>query len=349
MDEELTYPELDDQDQEELAGDAARTQTAARGEDIAPVQRPTNAIQPGSGFTYATQGPGDWSRTIAKQLPDGTVVQIPANAVNFGAASGAPYQAPDKGVAAMNAMLSKLPMKGIADAQAATNMGIKFTALRQYQAMINAGVPEATAFRRLAPMLLGSGVNVNSAFGASIRSSIPKDINGVGYQMQPDGSYKAVTPAKVVPPHVVSLPRGGVATVDPSSGKMNMIRQPEAAQVPATEGQKEMARADAKTLIDQLGKLETASADIEPTKGGGWFGGPVRPNPAYFEAKKAQADLRRRIATIDPKAAVQLQEQAQEAPAPSARVRVKAKDGKVGTIPANQLDEALKAGYTKLQ
>jgi hypothetical protein len=37
------------------------------------------------------------------------------------------------------------------------------------------------------------------------------------------------------------------------------------------------------------------------------------------------------------------------AAAPSARVKVRSKDGKIGTIPASQLDEALASGYTKAE
>lgn len=70
--------------------------------------------------------------------------------------------------------------------------------------------------------------------------------------------------------------------------------------------------------------------------------------PGKIAKKKAALAIHKKLDAIDQKRSDILAGKSASTPAKSGRVKVKSPQGKVGSIPAEQLDEALKSGYTEV-
>ena len=206
----------------------------------------------------------------------------------------------------------------IEEAEQAVTAALKFQAIRGYQQDLANGVPSHEALSKWAPMMFKT-----PPAGAFRGPTAPKpmDIGGRGYLY--DAATQTMKPLTEGRP--VARPRDPFAELQ-YKGILSQIAQVER-ELDKTVIPSEMTPLQEKRryLIGQSEAIRKASQQVQPQAG-------VTP-PTGVATPTAPAPA--------------------SAPAPAAaagdKIRVKSPAGKIGWIPAAQLDAALAAGYTKFQ
>lgn len=109
----------------------------------------------------------------------------------------------------------------------------------------------------------------------------------------------------------------------------------------------EVDKAELKSIYKRIEDLQTLHDQLAPELGD------VRDHPKTLRRMRYSteiAQLKERARALEAKKTAPAEDAAPAAAAPSEkRVRVKSPDGKVGSVPESQLEEALKAGYSKAE
>jgi len=216
---------------------------------------------------------------------------------------------------AMQRMLRSMGDAPIAEAEAAVATALKFQATRGYQRDLANGVSPAEALTKWAPMMFTAPKASNLGQAAALvragRGGPDKvmDIGGQGFLYDPSTkSMKALTPAKVVAPPVDRF------ALQSHADLLKEIRDSEA-------------------------KLDDPSVPLD-----------TKDNLRDFKLPALHAEeraMRARFMGGQPAAPVTAPA-APAKPATTGKVRVKNPQGKIGYIPASQLDDALGLGYTRM-
>lgn len=117
---------------------------------------PRPVLPPGSGYTYSTQGPGDFSTTRMVGGPGGVQVPLPQNAQNFASVQGAPGPVPDPQTEMLRNVFNKLPVDQAIKAVQAAH---QYQGQRLYQRLLGEGKTAAEALSAAGPLLFGGGIN----------------------------------------------------------------------------------------------------------------------------------------------------------------------------------------------
>lgn len=291
---------------------------------VTPVAPPPQAVVPrGTGYTYSTPGPGNWQNPQTAAGPGGPV-QIPQNAQNFTSIVGPPPE--DQETAAFRKMFNSLPMD---------------QAIKAYQA---------------AKQFQGQRVLQSKLAGYSAAGLPPEQ-----------ALSRAMTDAAAVglfstPKEMLDLHKG-LSTANADKAKQQferskMIQDAITARSKATQQAiTERARVRAPGSLsaadkEALKSLDTEEKELRKDLGRTAYWKPAQLTP---EGKQEFSTKTNRLAQIVAKKQMlapepQLPTETKSTPAkPTGRVRVRSKQGKVGTVPADQVEQAKKAGYTVLE
>lgn len=298
---------------------------------VTPVAPPPQAVVPrGTGYTYSTPGPGNWQNPQTAAGPGGPV-QIPQNAQNFTSIVGPPPE--DQETAAFRKMFNSLPM----------DQAIKaYQAAKQFQ---GTRVLQTKLAGYLATGMKGEEATSRAMADAAAVGlfSTPKEMLDLhktladtkGQQLQQQRqlalerlkqqSDLARMRQQSITERTVARRAGSMTDIDKESIR-GLERQQDKAQsaadrlesqattFTAPKMQKQM-RDQAKVLSDRADQIQ---AQIDAIRG-------------KYQPKTEE----RQPVTTEPSG--------------PKRVKVKSKDGKVGTVPADQVERAKKAGYTVIQ
>ena len=212
----------------------------------------------------------------------------------------------------------------IAQTEQAVAAALRFQGQRQYQRMLDAGIPAHEALARSAPLMF-AGPRQSSLGQAAqfMRASTPAqkyhNVGGVLYLEQPDGSVKAVT-GPAAPKYRTA---GGVIYREGEGGKMEPVTPAAAPKISPFDTE------EYRSVLREIQDNDKAIAEIRDPSS-------PRAEPLHARARL----LRDRLKEI--RGGVQ-------APAKSGRIRVRAPNGKTGTISASNLEAAKAAGYTEIR
>lgn len=216
----------------------------------------------------------------------------------------------------MRKMLLNMGDAPIAQAEAAVSTALKFQAVRGYQKDLAGGMAPNEALARWAPIMFtqpkASTLGQAGSFIKNTTPVVPKpmDIGGRGYLFDP----KTRTMTAVTPPVTKDAKANAYDTEDYRS----VLKRIEAAEKTLREDPEGSNADEIRNVY-----LPGLHAEANAIRARGRF-----PSPANAVPQAAPV--------------------APAAPA-SDRVRVRRPDGKIGWIPASQLDAARKAGYTEAQ
>lgn len=215
----------------------------------------------------------------------------------------------------MKSLTAGMPIAATEEAVAAA---LRFQGQRQYQRDLASGMAPGEALARSAPLIFSHPRQGNIGQAASFMRATTKpparfiDVGGVLYRQNADGSVTAMTPPKPVPPKVSSLDLKDF-------GDLQATRQRNLKAIDALEVHKQEQPSRAKAIQAQQNQLLSDNGMIEAQ---------LRQIRAKYAEPGSQAAPQRPPGSK------------------TARVKVRAPNGKTGTIPANQLEAAKAQGYS---
>lgn len=217
---------------------------------------------------------------------------------------------------------ANLPMAQTEEAVAAA---MRFQGIRQYQRDLAAGIPQAEAFARAAPMMFNAPKQSTLGQAANFLDVLKPaqkyhDVGGVLYREKPDGSVEAVTGPAAPKFHSA----GGVMYREGAGGSLTAVTQPKP-EAPSRFDTEEYS-----SLLRQIADEEKAMRDMP--------------------MGTRRADAARRVMSLQKQAdAIRTRSQAPTTRSTGKRIRVRHPDGKFGSIPESQLEAAKAKGYTLVQ
>jgi hypothetical protein len=217
----------------------------------------------------------------------------------------------------------------LAEAEKAVSTAMKFQAIRGYQRELANGTPAHEALAKWAPMMFAQPKAATLGQAASmVRATTPQDkymdIGGVGYQMK-GGVATPLTPPKAVKAKTIPL----VLPADPENP---MAGGHVTIQLPEDDPLVKKALERARTGAPPTPAPKTAWQNIKEAFGGGST--PAQPVPPPGPAPSSAP-----APVAAPPSPIRV--------AQGKRIRVRSKQGKFGSVPAEQLDAALAAGYVR--
>lgn len=293
-------------------------------EQVTPVAPPPQSMPPrGTGYTYSTPGPANWQQPRTVSGPQGMPVQIPQNAQNFASVVGPPPE--DQETAAFRKMFNSLPMdqaiKAYQAAKQFQGQRVLQTKLAGYNA---AGLPPDQAL----------GKALTDAASVGLFSGSPKELMGLQHNL-------------------------ALATADKGKSQMErskmiqdeMTKRAQATQQAITERMR-LKIPGSITAQDKeaLKSLDSEEKELRKDLGRTAYWKPAQLTPegkAEFQqktARLAQIVAKKQMIAPEPKLPTETTTTASQA-----RVKVRSKQGKVGTVPADQVEQAKKQGYTVIQ
>lgn len=209
----------------------------------------------------------------------------------------------------------------IAQTEAAVAAAMRFQGQRQYQRDLEAGIAPGEALARSAPLMFFAPRQSNLGQAASfIRAATPTrkfhDVGGVLYREEPDGTVKAVTGPAAPKFHTA----GGVLYREGEGGALQAATPaPTSKTDPYDLAEYRHLLSEESKAQQELDKLELTDPEAEP----------LRQRVRFLQGQ--MQNMRKRTSTGTS----------------IRRVRVRSPEGKTGTLPESQLQQALAAGYTQ--
>lgn len=301
---------------------------------VTPVAPPPQSALPrGTGYTYSTPGPGNWQNPQTVAGPANVPVQIPQNAQNFTSIVGPPPE--DQETAAFRKMFNSLPMDQAIKAYQAAK---QFQGQRVLQSKLAgysaAGLPPEQALSRAMTDAAAVGLFSTPKEMLDLHKTLA-DTSGQKLQQQRELALTRIKQQgelaklrqEAITKRVTERRSGAMTDIDKESIR-GLERQQDKAQsaadrlesqattFTAPKMQKQM-KDQAKVLSDRANQIQSQIDAIR----GKYQPKPSEPSPVATEAASTKP----------------------------ARVKVRSKDGKVGTVPADQVEKAKKAGYVVIQ
>lgn len=161
--------------------------------------RPYMSMPPrGTGYTYATPGPGDFSTTQQAGVPWGGSVTLPGNAQNF-AAMQSPVEAPGSSGEYWQRFQQAYRNLPLEQAQQAISAAVKYQGMRGYQRDIESGnVTAEQALAKWAPMIFVDQKGGSSAMPKPNYQFVPGQ-GGAPATFQAPGARPVIVPQNALP------------------------------------------------------------------------------------------------------------------------------------------------------
>jgi hypothetical protein len=234
------------------------------------------------------------------------------------AAYRSPFLSPDEAErqTAMRRLQYSVADLPLAEAEKAVDAALKFQAQRGYQKDLASGMSAADALTKWGPTLFGSHVGTAQALSRVAARPAPRPVIVGGRAFAPMNPAMPGAPLQPITP-------GPIRNLDPNSP-------------PVLEYKRLLADISHKQA--EMDKNPEASAEENAA------------NINQLQIMQQAADkLATRIRGGTAPVAAPAPRVPPAIPASTTRVRVRSKSGKIGTIPADQLAQALAEGYTRVQ
>ena len=223
-------------------------------------------------------------------------------------------------------MRDKFGALPIDQAENAVAVALRFQGQRQYQRDLQSGMNPGEALARSAPLIFGRpNQGTLGQAGTFIHATNPRfiDVGGVLYRQNNDGTVTRMSDEKPVAPKFTVA--GGAIFRQNQDGTVTQVSEPKPA-IPKLNQLDVMDYRDLRKEIDQ----DRKDLDALPVS----------------ERGDAARRLRAKIQRLDEMKRSLLSPGASPTAPRTGRVRVRAPNGKTGSIPANQLEAAQRAGYS---